>query len=189
MSFDDLLARVAQITGAVDVPLSVDVESGYGETPQRLIDGLLSVGAVGLNIEDTVHKEDKRLRAPEEHAALIGELRKAADAAGVHVVTQCAHGPVRPRGRRRGRPGRPRDRAAEAGRRSGRRQPVPGRRHDDDTQRRLTSELPLPVNAIATARSRRPRVVRPAGRRAVSFGPFFQRALSGRAEALLARWK
>ena len=78
--------RVAQITGAVDVPISVDIESGYGEPPQRLIDGLLSAGAVGLNIEDTVHKEGKRLRTAEEHAALVGELRKAADAAGVHVV-------------------------------------------------------------------------------------------------------
>ena len=27
MTFDDVLARVAQITGAVDVPVSVDVES------------------------------------------------------------------------------------------------------------------------------------------------------------------
>ena len=30
MSFDDVLARVAQITSAVDVPVSVDIESGYG---------------------------------------------------------------------------------------------------------------------------------------------------------------
>ena len=57
ISFDDLLTRVAQITAAVDVPVSVDIESGYGESPARLIDGLLSVGAVGFNLEDTVHKE------------------------------------------------------------------------------------------------------------------------------------
>jgi 2-methylisocitrate lyase-like PEP mutase family enzyme len=85
MSFDDLIARLEQITRAVDVPISVDIESGYGETPQRLIEGLLSVGAVGLNIEDSVHSEGKRLRDPEEHAALVGELRKAADDADVHV--------------------------------------------------------------------------------------------------------
>src|ERR1700721_4228084 len=35
MSFDDLLARVAQITAAVDVPVSVDVESGYRLRAQR----------------------------------------------------------------------------------------------------------------------------------------------------------
>ena len=55
MSFDDLTTRVAQITSAVEVPVSVDVESGYGEAPGRLISGLLEAGAVGLNIEDTVH--------------------------------------------------------------------------------------------------------------------------------------
>ncbi|MDT5078539.1 MAG: hypothetical protein QOJ80_3176, partial [Mycobacterium sp.] len=86
MSFDELTTRVAQLTAAVDAPVSVDIESGYGESPQRIIEGLLSAGAVGLNIEDTVHKEGKRLRTAEEHAALVGELRKAADAAGVHVV-------------------------------------------------------------------------------------------------------
>ena len=57
MTFDDLLARVIQITDAVDVPVSVDIESGYAEAPTRLIDGLLGAGAVGLNIEDTVHSE------------------------------------------------------------------------------------------------------------------------------------
>ena len=88
MSFDDVLTRrrLAQITAAVDVPVSVDIESGYGQPAARLIEGLLSVGAVGLNIEDTVHSEGKRLRSAGEHAELVGALRSAADAAGVHVV-------------------------------------------------------------------------------------------------------
>src|ERR1700753_230096 len=86
MAFGDLLDRVAQITAAVDVPVSVDIESGYGQPAQRLIEGLLSVGAVGLNIEDTVHSEGKRLRSAGEHAELVGALRSAAGAAGVHVV-------------------------------------------------------------------------------------------------------
>ena len=63
MTFDDLLTRVSQITAAVDVPVSVDIESGYGEAPDRLIEGLLDAGAVGLNIEDTVHSEGGRLRS------------------------------------------------------------------------------------------------------------------------------
>src|SRR5690349_5517697 len=79
MSFDDVLARVAQITAAVDIPVSVDVESGYGLPASRLIEGLLSVGAVGLNIEDTVHAEGKRLRSSGEHAELVRALRSAAD--------------------------------------------------------------------------------------------------------------
>ena len=85
MTFDDVVTRVSQITGAVDVPISVDIESGYGESPSRIIDGLLAAGAVGLNIEDTVHKEGKRLRSATEHAELVGALRAAADASGVHL--------------------------------------------------------------------------------------------------------
>src|SRR6201996_8394198 len=86
IAFDEALARVGQITAAVDVPVSVDIESGYGLPAARLIEGLLNVGAVGLNIEDTVHSEGKRLRSADEHAELIGALRSAADHAGVHLV-------------------------------------------------------------------------------------------------------
>ncbi len=86
MSFEELLARVTQITSAVEVPVSVDIESGYAQLPARLIDGLPSAGAVGLNIEDTVHSEGGRLRSAGEHAELVDALRAAAAAAGVHVV-------------------------------------------------------------------------------------------------------
>jgi 2-methylisocitrate lyase-like PEP mutase family enzyme len=188
MSFDDLLTRVAQITGAVDVPLSVDIESGYGETPQRLIEGLLSVSAVGLNIEDTVHKEGKRLRSPEEHAALVGELRKASDAAGVHVVINARTDLfLRNDGDDTDRVDRAIARlklAADAGADS----LYPVGRHDAETTRRLTSELPLPVNAIGLPDQDDPASFGPLGVARVSFGPFFQRALSSRAEELLARW-
>ena len=85
MSFEDLLARVEQITAAVDVPVSVDVESGYGQSGRRLVDGLLGAGAVGLNVEDTVHSEG-RVRSPAEHAEYIGAIRAAADSAGVALV-------------------------------------------------------------------------------------------------------
>ena len=86
MTYDDVVTRVKQITAAVDVPVSVDIESGYAESPTILITGLLEAGAVGLNIEDTVHSEGGRLRSSSEHAELVGALRKAADATGVHVV-------------------------------------------------------------------------------------------------------
>jgi 2-methylisocitrate lyase-like PEP mutase family enzyme len=189
MSFDDLTDRVAQITGAVDVPISVDIESGYGETAQRLIEGLLEAGAVGLNIEDTVHKEGKRLRTPEEHAALVGELRKASDAAGVHVVINARTDLfIRNDGEDADRVDRAIARltlAADAGADS----LYPVGRHDDETMRRLTSELPLPVNAIALPDVDDPASFGPLGVGRISFGPFFQRVLSGHAETLLARWK
>ena len=61
-------------------------------------------------------------------------------------------------------------------------------RHDPDTLRRLTSELPLPVNAIALPDQDDPATFGPLGVGRISFGPFFQWALSARAKEMLARW-
>jgi 2-methylisocitrate lyase-like PEP mutase family enzyme len=188
MSFEDLTDRVAQITAAVDVPISVDIESGYGESPQRLIDGLLAAGAVGLNIEDVVHKEGGRLRTAEEHAALVAELRKAADAADVHVVINARTDLFfRKDGDDADRTDRGIARlklAAEAGADC----LYPVGRHDPDTHRRLCAELPLPINAIAIPEQDDPASFGPLGVGRISFGPFLQRALTGRAEEILARW-
>jgi 2-methylisocitrate lyase-like PEP mutase family enzyme len=189
MSFDELTTRVAQLTAAVEAPVSVDIESGYGESPQRIIEGLLSAGAVGLNIEDTVHKEGKRLRTAEEHAALVGELRNAADAAGVHVVINARTDLfLRKDGDEDSRVDRAIARlraAAEAGADV----LYPVGRHDAATLRRLTSELPLPVNAIAVPDQSDPAWFGPLGVGRISFGPYWQAALTARSREILQRWR
>jgi len=149
MTFDDVLTRVKQITAAVDVPISVDIESGYAQSPTRLITGLLDAGAVGLNIEDTVHGEGGRLRSSSEHAELVGALRKAADAAGVHVVINARTDLfLRQDGDESDRVDRAIARLKEAAA-AGADSLYPVGRHDPDTLRRLATELPLPINAIA----------------------------------------
>jgi len=188
MAFDDVLTRVAQITAAVDIPVSVDIESGYGQRPDRLIQGLLSVGAVGLNIEDTVHSEGKRLRSVNEHAELVGALRSAADAAGVHVVINARTDLfLRQDGDESDRVERAVARLNTAAA-AGADVLYPVGRHDPDTLRRLTTELTLPVNAIALPDQDDPASFAPLGVGRISFGPFLQAALSGRAKELLARW-
>lgn len=188
MSFDDVLTRVAQITAAVDVPVSVDIESGYGQPAGRLIEGLLSVGAVGLNIEDTVHSEGKRLRSADEHAELVGALRSAADAAGVHVVINARTDLfLRQDGEASDRVDRAVARLNQAAA-AGADVLYPVGRHDPDTLRRLTAELELPVNAIALPDQDDPSSFGPLGVARISFGPFLQAALAARAKELLARW-
>ncbi|MFF0546452.1 isocitrate lyase/PEP mutase family protein [Nocardia thailandica] len=188
MTYDELLARVTQVTGAVDVPVSVDIESGYGLGADRLVEGLLAAGAVGLNIEDTVHSEGKRLRAPEEHAALVGELRAAADAAGVHVVVNARTDLfLRQDGDEADRVDRAVARlrlAAEAGADV----LYPVGRHADDVLRRLTTELPLPVNAIGQPGTPAKDYFAGLGVARISFGPFLQAALAAEASSLLAAW-
>ncbi|WP_103534111.1 isocitrate lyase/phosphoenolpyruvate mutase family protein [Streptomyces sp. SM11] len=84
-TFEEVLAAVRPIIAAVDVPVSVDLEAGYGQKPADLAAGLIEVGGVGLNIEDTVHSEGGRVRSTQEHASYIAGLRAAADDAGIPV--------------------------------------------------------------------------------------------------------
>ncbi|EID12842.1 isocitrate lyase/phosphoenolpyruvate mutase family protein [Mycolicibacterium phlei] len=189
MDFDDVVARVKQITAAVDVPVSVDIEGGYGQAPARLIDGLLEAGAVGLNIEDTVHSEGGRLRSSTEHAEFVGALRQAADAAGVHVVINARTDLfLRKDGDDADRVDRAIARLTEAAS-AGADVLYPVGFHDPDTLRRLASELPLPINAIAFPERDDPASFGPLGVARISFGPFLQAALAERAKELLQRWR
>lgn len=86
MDFTEYLAVTKRIVDSVDVPVSADVESGYGLAPAELIERLLEAGAVGANVEDVVHGEGKRVRERQEHADYIAGMRAAADDAGVEFV-------------------------------------------------------------------------------------------------------
>jgi 2-methylisocitrate lyase-like PEP mutase family enzyme len=188
MTFDELLTRVKQITAAVDVPVSVDIESGYGEAPTRLIEGLLDAGGIGLNIEDTVHSEGGRLRSASEHAELVGALRAAADATGVHVVVNARTDLIfRQDGDESDRVDRAIARMIEAAD-AGADVLYPIGLHDADTLRRLASELPLPINAVAFPDQADPASFGPLGVARISFGPFLQYALAARAKEILGRW-
>ncbi|MFD8207056.1 isocitrate lyase/phosphoenolpyruvate mutase family protein [Streptomyces sp. NPDC059695] len=84
-TFEEVLAAVRRITASVDVPVSVDLEAGYGQRPADLVAGLTEAGGVGLNLEDTVHSDGGRMRSTREHADFIAGLRAAADDAGIPV--------------------------------------------------------------------------------------------------------
>ncbi|MEU0209347.1 isocitrate lyase/phosphoenolpyruvate mutase family protein [Streptomyces canus] len=72
---DEMFAAVARICGAVDIPVSADVEGGYGLAPKELVERLLEAGAVGCNIEDS---RQSVLKDPREHAEWLAEVRYAA---------------------------------------------------------------------------------------------------------------
>ncbi|PWD44330.1 phosphonomutase [Gordonia paraffinivorans] len=189
ITFDELTARVAQITAAVDVPASVDIESGYGEDPRRLIEGLLDAGAVGLNIEDTVHSEGGRLREPQEHADLVGALRAASDATDVHVVVNARTDLFLKQ------VGDEADRVERAIARltlcadAGADVLYPVGLHDTATHRRLADGLPLPINAVAHPTQHDKAALAECGVARVSFGPFWQAVLAERATEVLEPWK
>jgi 2-methylisocitrate lyase-like PEP mutase family enzyme len=72
---DEMFAAVARIVRAVDVPVSADVEGGYGLAPKELVERLLETGAVGCNLEDSA---DGVLKDPREHADWLAEVRSEA---------------------------------------------------------------------------------------------------------------
>ncbi|MFI6642183.1 isocitrate lyase/phosphoenolpyruvate mutase family protein [Streptomyces sp. NPDC050504] len=72
---DEMFAAVARIVRAVDVPVSADVEGGYGLPPRELVERLLATGAVGCNLEDS---EGGVLKDPARHADWLAEVREVA---------------------------------------------------------------------------------------------------------------
>lgn len=188
LTFDELLTRVAQITAAVDIPVSVDIESGYGAAPQRLVEGLLAVGAVGFNIEDTVHSEGGRFRDAMEHADLVAALRSAAEAAGVHLVinarTDVFLRQIGPAADRFALAVARLKLCADAG--ADVLYPIGG--HDAATWAALAAALPLPANAIAFPEKEALADYAPLGVGRISFGPRLQTVLSEQVKQILTAW-
>src|SRR5690242_12464193 len=57
LSRDTMLAAVRRIAHAVDVPVTADLETGYGQTPADVgetIGAAIAAGAVGCNLEDAM---------------------------------------------------------------------------------------------------------------------------------------
>jgi 2-methylisocitrate lyase-like PEP mutase family enzyme len=78
-----MLAEIAAIAEAVDVPVSADVESGYGpeaEDVARTVTGVIAVGAVGANVEDAVAGSLLEVSRAVER---VEAARQAADQSGL----------------------------------------------------------------------------------------------------------
>ena len=74
---DEMLAAAARIVRAVDVPVTVDFERGYGLAPAEIASALADVGAVGCNLEDTDHATGTQVE-PAAQADFIAAVRAAA---------------------------------------------------------------------------------------------------------------
>jgi 2-methylisocitrate lyase-like PEP mutase family enzyme len=73
----EMFAATARIVRAVDVPVTVDAESGYGLPAAEFAARLTETGAVGCNLEDTDHAGGGLVPA-ERQAAYLAGVRAAA---------------------------------------------------------------------------------------------------------------
>ena len=86
--WDEVVGQTARIARAISIPLTADIERGFGDTPDavgRSITDIIGAGAVGVNLEDSV-PGPVPLRPLEDAAARIRAARAAATAAGVPIV-------------------------------------------------------------------------------------------------------
>lgn len=84
----EVLAAIGRITRVVELPVTVDIETGYGETPDAVaatVRALISAGAVGINIEDGLPGHGP-LRPIAAAAARLRAARNAAERSGVPIV-------------------------------------------------------------------------------------------------------
>jgi len=78
ISAAEMLAVVRRIAGCVAVPVTADLEGGYGDIAGTIA-GLVESGAIGLNLEDGEHDT-------EEHSRTIAAARRAGLAKGIRLV-------------------------------------------------------------------------------------------------------
>src|SRR5215212_11238368 len=86
--WDEVVEQTARIARAVAVPVTADIEAGFGATPEavgRSIADIIRAGVVGVNLEDGMHGPTP-MRTVEDAVARIRAAREAARAAGVPIV-------------------------------------------------------------------------------------------------------
>ncbi len=89
ISRDEMLARVGRIVRAAKVPVTADVEAGYGERPEDAAEtarAVIEAGAVGLNLEDSTDDPQHPLISMNLQLEKIHAVREAAMKSSVLLV-------------------------------------------------------------------------------------------------------
>ncbi len=89
LSREQMMAAVKPIIDAVAAAVTVDVENGYGETPEdvsKTIRDLIAIGSVGCNIEDVSSYTDGTLADVGLVADRLRAARETADGEGIDLV-------------------------------------------------------------------------------------------------------
>jgi 2-methylisocitrate lyase-like PEP mutase family enzyme len=73
----EMFAAIARIARCVDVPVTADIEAGYGLAPAELAGRLAEAGAVGCNLEDS-DPASRELADPGRQAEFLAAVREAA---------------------------------------------------------------------------------------------------------------
>lgn len=84
-----MLDSIGRIADGLSIPVSADMEAGYGETTEEVVASItraLGCGIVGINIEDGTRQKDAPLLEPSVLAERVAAIREATLALGIHLV-------------------------------------------------------------------------------------------------------
>jgi len=84
-----MLEVVKRIANVVSIPVTADMEAGYGDAPEAVADtasAVMEAGAVGMNFEDSLGKEERTLADVSLQVERIKAIREAAASAGIAFV-------------------------------------------------------------------------------------------------------
>nr|WP_026247849.1 isocitrate lyase/phosphoenolpyruvate mutase family protein [Streptomyces sp. SID8354] len=175
---DEMFAAIARIVRAVDVPVTADVEAGYGLSAGELVGRLAEAGAAGCNLEDSDHATGA-LRDPQEQADRLAEVR--AEAGDALVINARIDTFLRGQGDPAAALARA-HRYAAAG--ADCLYPILA---PPELLPELAAAAPLPLNAMARAGGPSPRELGELGATRITFGGGLQRAATTALSAVAER--
>jgi 2-methylisocitrate lyase-like PEP mutase family enzyme len=89
MSFDDYTFVIRRILSSISVPLTVDIETGYGTTDLEIAENVLhlaDLGVAGINIEDSIiHESGRSLKDATAFAKTVAYIKSKLNARGVDL--------------------------------------------------------------------------------------------------------
>jgi len=83
---DEMITAVRRIADAVAVPVTADLEAGFGSTPEEVADiarAAIAAGAVGMNLEDGAEDKPDFLADVNRQTEIIHAILRVAECAGV----------------------------------------------------------------------------------------------------------
>jgi len=190
ISRDDMLAAVSRIIRRTSVPVTADMEAGYGRTPDAVAETVrrvIAAGAVGMNLEDRI--EEDRLLDVNLAVERVRAARAAADATGVRMVlnarTDAFEAPDVPRDKKVAEAVRRGNAFREAGADSVF-VPFVG---DRGTIEQLVRQIHAPLNILGTPNGPTLKELAALGVRRVTFGSAPMRATLALVRRMAREWK
>jgi len=88
ITLSEMISAIKGIVSAVKVPVTVDIEAGYGKNVDEITDSvkkIIATGIVGINFEDSVDLGPDLIDET-EFCERISAIRKLSDSLGFHLV-------------------------------------------------------------------------------------------------------